>query len=422
MRGVTNRSGGWTGLAWSLGVTVGLACAAPVQAQSSYALSTLKPATTAVPLSVSPLSTWAIDANDHVLGTAEHFMGYAWVFTALAYRPVYTPFVTRWPASTSASVSPSKWVSAANQLSAASPNGQQLMLVNDETLYDVASKKVVGALPTLAPRALSVAVNNSGQVLARIEASRTVSLAPASTGEFSWLITHAATWRAATGLTRLPEGAAASSQGYAINASGTVAGAVTDDATRVQQAALWVNGALQRMAQVPQTASAAIQINDKGQVLVRREPVASCPTGPTVLLNCHVNAGTVYLHDNGVESALLPADARRWIASARLNNQGVVVGRYQTGTVLPTQQLGPTRDETYTVPGASADAGGDGRAFIWQRGVFSDLTDWVKARGVSLPAGAVLTHAVALNDKGSIVAQMRLSTGAAQMVRLTARP
>lgn len=400
--------------AWQcLGVLVGLACAVTAQAQSTYVLSTLKPATSAAPLRASVVNPWFIDANDHVLGTAEYFTGYTWLLSALAFRPVYTAHVSRWPATTASSVSPSKWVSSANSLASASPNGRLLMLTNGDALYDVSSKKVVGALPA-SPRALAGAVNNAGTALGTTYETRTVPLVPGSPGVYSWQISHAATWTAATGLTMLPEGSAASSDAHAINASGTVAGSVTDDATRLQQAALWVGGTLQRLPQAAQSASAAIQINDKGQMLIRREPLVSCPPESLGLTNCYVNVGAVYLYDNGVEVALMPPDATRWISSAFLNNQGVVVGRYRTGALGGTQHLGPSREESF-------DAAA-GRAFIWQKGVFADLTDWVKSKGVGLPSGAVLTQAVALNDRGSIVAQLRLSNGTTSMVRLTARP
>ncbi len=147
---------------------------------------------------------------------------------------------------------------------------------------------------------------------------------------------------------------------------------------------------------------------------MRRAPVIDCRLLGDQRRYCYTQADAVSLLDNGVETVVAQADANRWVVSALLINAGVVVGRYRTGTVSPTQYISAQREDS---PDDAV-----GRAFIWQRGVFSDLDAWVASKGVTLPAGAVFTRAMAINDKGSIVAQLRLANGTTSMVRLTARP
>jgi hypothetical protein len=66
--------------------------------------------------------------------------------------------------------------------------------------------------------------------------------------------------------------------------------------------------------------------------------------------------------------------------------------------------------------------GDEGRAFIWKNGVMTDLTTLVANKGVKVPAGAVFINAVSINDKGSIAAIYRDTSGELSLVRLTAKP
>ncbi len=381
------------------------------QAQTRYSLTTLKPASSAVPLNVT-FRNWTIDQSDRVLGSTDYFEGYVWLLSALAFKPRYTQYIARWPATTASTVSPVKAVAASNLLDSASPNGQLVMQVNAPALYDTVAKKALGSLPQANMHGL--AVNNAGTVLTTLYSSYTVPLPTGGTGVASFLAPHAHTWSVAQGLVPLPEGGGADSLAWAINASGVIAGQVSMGERNLSQAVVWSGGQMLPIATAPDSVSVAFQINDKGQMLLRRAPIGNCGPGRDTKTRCTVLPDTVYLHDNGVETALMPADATRWISHAVLNNAGVVVGRYRTGTVSQLDFIGATRDDFGSIESS--------RAFIWQRGVFTDLTDWVKTQGVTLPAGAVLRRALGLNDKGSILAELYLASGASSLVRLTARP
>ena len=392
----------------ALAVTLSVA-GVSAQAQTGYTLTTLKPASSAVPLD-GTFTRWAIDANDRVLGTTSYFEGYVWLFSALAFRPRYTPYISRWPATTLSSVSPAKLVSATNSMATLSPNGQMLVTINAPALYDTVARATLGSLPQ--PNLIGLAVNNAGVVLTQVLSNFSVPI-PGTAGVESFSVPHAHAWSVAQGLVALPESGGFDSTAWAVNSAGDIAGQVSLGERNVAQAVIWSGGQMQPIEQPVDTASVAFRINDRGQVLLRRAPVSNCGERRDLRVHCQVGPDTVYLRDNGVETALMPADVSKWISYAVLNNNGVVVGRYRTGTVSQLDVIQADRDDY--------GGGGESRAFIWQKGVLSDLTDWVKGKGVSLPAGAVLTRALAINDRGSVVAELTLASGATSLVRLTAR-
>jgi len=381
------------------------AFAGAAHAQSSYRMTELKPASTNV---LQPVDGWAIDATGQVVGTAAYSAGYTFGTTS-SFTPgwiaVFKPYMTRWPAGTAASVAGSKLTTTVGFLEAASPNGQKVLSpsATGHTLYDTVSKK------TLAPQSSTIsstteAVNNTGTVVVNVYGS--------VAGE-SPDLTHARSWSVSQGLKALPETGYVGSAAHAINASGVVAGAVSTTPNQLHQAALWVNGQLQVIPQSAGTASLAFQVNDKGQALVRRARLeGACAIVPDVGI-CETGASTVSLRDGNVETALLaPGDARN-IARALLNNAGVVVGRYE-------RIDSPRARDVY--PEAILVRAEAGRAFIWQAGVFSELTTWVSSKGVTLPAGSVLTDVLAINDQGSMVVQMVGPNNVASIVRLVAAP
>jgi hypothetical protein len=386
------------------------AFAGGAHAQSSLRLSVLKPASTDV---LQTAGGWAIDATGQVVGTAAYSAGYTFGTTSSftpGWIPVFKPYMTRWPAGTAASVAGSKLSTTVGFMEAASPNGQKVLSpsATGHALFDTVSKKTLGKVP-LAPQSSTIssttqAVSNTGTVVVNVYGS--------VAGESPYL-THASSWSVSQGLKALPETGYVGSAAHAINASGVVAGAVSTASNQLHQAALWVNGQLQVIPQSAGTASLAFQVNDKGQALVRRARLeGSCATVPDVGI-CETGASTVSLRDGSAETALLAAGDARTIARALLNNAGVVVGRYELADA-------PRARDVY--PQAILGRAEVGRAFIWQAGVFSELTTWVSTKGVTLPAGSVLTDVLAINDQGSMVVQMVGPNNVASIVRLVAAP
>lgn len=382
-------------------VVAACACATAAQAQSSYSLTVLKPPSKGgvyLPdMLVAPdTQHWMINAGDQVVATVSDVTKYTYSIQYLfSPRPVFDDYVYRWPAGTGTSVSGSRLTSSPNALLAASGTGKKLVLRSG--LYDLAASKALGALP--AALAKAVVVNDSGVVVA----------GPV----------YAQQWTPgqANGQT-LPSATGQIGEARAINASGLVAGAVVNRSNFLQQAAVWSSGAVQVMPGVSGVSSLVTQVNDKGQMVVMRAPQLDC-VDTEVIKGCKMGPRSVFLREpNGVETALLGAGDERRLGRMLLNNAGVVVGCQSSPTTqVPVVNgfslLSPTLDQSSCLDG--------GRAYIWQKGVLSDLTTYVTSKGVKLPAGAVLTDVVAINDKGSLVAQMNVGT-AKSLVRLTAKP
>jgi len=374
------------------------AFAGAAHAQSSYRMAVLEPASDRG-LDVGTLGQWGIDATGQVVTTVQHSAGYTFGITnsfTPGWIPLYRSYPTRWPAGTAASVAPVKLSTSFTLMEQASPSGQKLVLRGNATgyaLYDTVTKKTL-SLGSLVPNsstsaAIIAGVNNAGTTLVNVLG--TVAGEPQT-------LRHAKMWTPGQGLKALPEGGYLGAVTTGINAAGLVVGAVTTAPTQLHQAALWVNGQLQVIPQATNTASIAFQPNDKGQFLVRRSTMSgSCATSPSSYSSCATVDSTVYLREGSAEKALLAPGDARYISRALLSNAGVVVGRHEA-------IYGPNVPDAYAESVLSRGEGGS--AFIWQAGVFSDLTTWVRAKGVTLPAGGVLTDVLAINDQGSMVVQM----------------
>jgi hypothetical protein len=389
---------------WRLGaVSLLLALSASAaQAQSSYTLSVLKAPSS--PYAMPLASQWAIDSSQQVTGPA-------WWFTTYNLNPItfklvasYDRYVTRWAASTSSSVSPTKlYTKQWDVASSVSPNGRKVVLTYTRQLYDATART---AVPTDPAAGMTAGVTNDGVIAVNVP--RGIDLQAPLSPTFS-----PATWRQGAGLVMLPQGQAGGGVVSAINASGTVAGAVLDGVTSVAHAALWSAGALQLLPEVPGQASQVLGLNDPGQALLMRARV-SCPLPGQQ--GCTYSPGLLSVRTNGQEQAVDPGPGRA-ILRALINGSGVVVGHTEllTGQEVDGGQFAPG--------GLGYSSGnGSGRAFIWANGVFSDLTTVVAGKGAKLPSGAILTNVLALNDQGSLVAVMKASDGVLSVVRLTAKP
>ena len=135
-----------------------LACLhAGAQAQSSYAMTTLKPPT------LGKSSGQALlDSQNRATGTAGYLAGpdlFAFFFTK-AVQGSYTDYVSRWSASTSSSLTPSKLYSQTASLRGMSPDGNNVVVsgVPSAMIYNVVSAKAV-TLPPLESSSAATCIN-----------------------------------------------------------------------------------------------------------------------------------------------------------------------------------------------------------------------------------------------------------------------
>jgi uncharacterized membrane protein len=376
-------------------------------AQSTYVVSTLKPASAEGLRAYA--AAWSVDAADNVVSSAGYASAYSYDLFKSKFVPIYRPYVVRWAANGTATVAASKLYASGDLLDAASPNGQLLMFSTSRLLYDTVARKSLGKLPVDAYSGRVSAVSNQGVAVFNQFERSPPNLPLMDT-------TRAKTWSVSKGVQSLDDKGFYGAWAQSVNAAGVVVGAVVVSETKMNQAALWVNGQLQLLPQPANSASMAFDINDKGQALVRRAQIRSCPASnnlPAVPI-CGVGPSTVYLREGGVENALLAPGDERGIVSAHINLAGVVVGRYRVAANRLDSNVWPQENASIVAK--------DGRAFIWQKGVFSDLTAYVSSQGVALPAGAVLTDAMAISDKGSLVVQAVLADGSEAYLRLLAKP
>jgi hypothetical protein len=389
------------GAGLSAACLLGLVGAPAAQAQTAYSLTVLKPAATAFQSRLTDLDTWTIDAGNRVTGTANWITSYTLTYLG-AIKPLFDDFPARWAAGTGTSVSPTKLYTAHwDRLAAASPNGQLLLLNFTRQLYDTASRK---ATPIDYNSGGLSAVNNSGLVALTLlpDSNLPSPLAPRRIP---------ATWRSGGVVTPLPVGTAGGGMAIAVNASGLVAGSVQDPITDVPHGALWSGGTLQAFADAPGNASLLIALNDQGQSLVVRS-TANCPQ-PGVVACGYGPRRLALRFADGTEQPVTPL-AGHSMARAVLNGKGVVAGR---------MQLTPAQGESGSYPGLDRGYNPvDGRAFIWLNGVTQDLGTYLAGKGVKLPTGARLVDVVAINDQGSMVAEMvAADQSTTSFVRLTAR-
>jgi uncharacterized membrane protein len=336
---------------------------------------------------------------------------------------LYNTYAVRWPASTAASVSASKLTGTqTGALRAASTDGNTIVVDGQFMVYSTATGKKTATLypPKLAGTLavvnipIMVGIGNGGTAAlnyALVELGYT----PEPQEE------RAGLWKTGSDGQTLPFGGYVGARAVSVNGQGQVAGVVYEQGLPTQRAAVWTNGALTVIDHAPGRGSAALAVNQAGQVLLRTSPVTVDSDtlidgygNPFVYTRLRYSAPSYVVSLNGVETPITPSNGQVVVPSA-LNAAGVVVGRMGAVGV----------DNGYYTPSpltlATLDAV-PGRAFIWKNGVTTDLTTLVASKGVKLPTGAVLDDAIAINDQGSIVAKMRAANGTLSFVRLTAKP
>jgi hypothetical protein len=390
-------------MALALAVWGAMACAQPVYVMSALVVPSGQ--------AITPL---VIDAQDRVWGSAVFHDGLGLLPGSFwGFGVVHRPALVRWPSTAAKTVVGSRVsAQAKGSLRAASADGSQLVVpVGPAVVYDAFSGRPRVALryprapggsePVSSPTVQGV--SNDGQLLVN-HTLGSVLPHDARTG----------LWRHDNEAVALPLGGHVGQKGLSIRADGAVAGVVYQAGHFNERAAVWVDGALQVLDQQAGRGSAALAINAQGQVLMRVcvQQERSHFDGVTTRAHSVYGPPGHVLSHKGAETPLLPTMAGEVLVPRAMNASGMVVGR-----------MGPRKpriSEFQVVPPSASpdEEARPGRAFVWHAGRVHDLNEWVAARGVSLPPGAVLQEALAINDAGSILATLRDSDGTVRPVRL----
>lgn len=166
-----------------------------------------------------------------------------------------------------------------------------------------------------------------------------------------------------------------------INDAGTVAGQVQGelDGRLKRWPALWVNERLSVVADNTLIDHAPVSINNAGQVLL--SGTTTPPGQDSLAAGIPALRASAVVWFNGSKTPIT-SPAGEAIRATAMNDQGVVTGcalRYEAPSTV------------------------DARPFLWKNGALLDLTQELKAKGVSLPAGTKLGCPTAINNSGSIL-------------------
>lgn len=355
-------------------------CIGAAQAQSSYALTKLSE-----PFLGKLGAAGQIDSQNRVTGTVYYVSGYKLYQWGAPPGYTYTSYVSRWPASTAASVSPSKLISQTKDFRHQSPDGSKVFVsLIDDQYYDTVKRQFVTvAAPNDSERWYVNAINDSGAMAGTAIADSPTQGAQ-SVSAVRWMPGAAA-----------PEVLPISSEfnhstASFINRNGAVVGKVGVVGSALSaRAAIWrESGAFEVLSTEPDTSSSPLGITDSGDVLVWITK-ANPPEQSYALIS------------NGVAKTIAAPNPGERLSPTSINAVGVVVG---------------------TINQPSAPEGFRDRGFIWKDGVLTDLTAWVTAKGLKLPLGSVISGPWQINAQGSILATMRDANGKTTLVRLTAKP
>jgi hypothetical protein len=348
------------------------------QAQSSYALTKLSE-----PFLGKHGAAGYIDSQNRVTASLRYASGYRLFDWATPPGFTYTWYVSRWPASVAASVSPSKLINQTQTFKHQSPDGSKVFASSPNQYYDTVKRQFVAVPPPNDNQYWDVAgINDSGAMAGTAFLYSGDPIAPAI---------RAIRWTSGAAAPEvLPIGAGFDRASSAfINQRGAVAGEVGMTGSSLTRAAIWrESGAFEVLNNEPDTHSRPLGMTDAGDVLVWIEKADNSVYSFAVI-------------SHGVAKAIEAPTPDVLLFPTAINASGVVVGK---------------------VTQPSAPEGFRDRAFIWKDGVFTDLTAWVTAKGVKLPTGAVISEPWQINAQGSILATLREANGKTTVVRLTAKP
>lgn len=354
-------------------------CIGVTQAQSSYALTKLSE-----PFLGKLGAAGQIDSQNRVTGTVYYVSGYKLYQWGAPPGYTYTSYVSRWPASTAASASPSKLISQSDSFRYQSPDGSKVFAsLIDKQYYDTVKRQFVTIpAPNDSERWYVNGINDSGAMAGTAVADSPTQGAQ-SVSAMRWMPGAAA-----------PEVLPISSEfnhstASFINRNGAVVGEVGVVGFSQSRAAIWrESGAFEVLNNEPDTSSRPLGITDSGDVLVWITK-ANTPEQSYALIS------------HGLAQTIAAPNPGEWLSRPAINAKGVVVG---------------------TINQPSAPEGFRDRGFIWKDGVLTDLTAWVTAKGLKLPMGAVISVPWQINAQGSILASLRDANGKTTLVRLTAKP
>lgn len=364
----------------SMCTLVGGWAAGSALAQSGYTISTLKAPSSEGVYTMQPTGSGSllrpaigIDASDAVFGWGSYSAGYYIAYGSFKWTQRFDPYLVSWPAGTASSVSPVKVYKASGALSLSFSADARKVLISDTArrVYDTASKVMGSTLPVdLRPEA----VNNAGQVLWNHVDQ-----------------TEHGLWTPAGGKVLLPkfqDGSVVMVLNNTGDAAGAIAWQQSIEPTSRWRPITWRQGVPAFLDPRPNHSVLPTAMNDAGQVLVEDyEQVCAQPD------SCLWRATQGVLSPTGAISLITPSSSELDKIQARgITNDGLVYG----------------------VRGY--------RAFFWKNGVFTDVTDMLRSKGVTLPVGSVVADVFAMNAKGSMVAQLRSATSSTSLIRLAARP
>lgn len=357
------------------------------QAQTSYAMTKL-----GAPFLGRAPYIGQIDAQNRVTASVDYLAGFNFFAPINGGEPyIYASFVSRWPASTAATVSPTKLIAQVDNFSSQSSDGNKVLVqANNKVWYDVLKRQFV---PVPAPGAAAPGLLSWYVFSINDDGALSGSALSEPDGPTGLGVSVPLYWPpGAAAPIALPVPAAFTGGGIAsfINKQGLMAGEVRESRSEIQRAVVWrTPTSMEVLNNEPGVASRPWAVSDAGHVLV----LSYVPGQRAQQFTVHSS--------NGMTRQITAPNPQDSLTVNGMNASGVVVG-----TVTPPNVFNGQQD----------------RAFIWKDGVFNDLTAWVAAKGVRLPAGAVIANAWRINAQGSILASMREANGKSSIVRLTARP
>jgi hypothetical protein len=361
---------------WALALTSSIGA---VQAQSSYVLTKLSE-----PFLGKLGAAGQIDSQNRDTATVYYVSGYKVFQWGAPPGYTYTSYVSRWAASTAASVTPSKLISQSDTFRHQSPDGNKVIVsLNDKQYYDTVKRQFVTIPAPIASERWDVSGINDSGAMAGTTFVTLPNQATQSVRALRWM-------PGASAPEMLPIGSEFNhSTSSFINRNGAVLGTVGVVGSGQSRTAIWrESGAFDVLNSEPDTNLAPLGMTDSGDVLVW-----------ITNTNTHVQSFAVI--SNGVAKTIAAPNAGDSLFPTAINAAGVVVG---------------------TINQPSAPEGFRDRGFIWKDGVLTDLTAWVTSKGLKLPQGTVIAGPWQINAQGSILASLRDASGKITLVRLTAKP